>query len=446
MTSIVILGAGTAGTIVANRLRRALAGDVAAGRTTITVVDPGERHLYQPGLLFLPFGLAEPAQLQRPVARQLHRAVTRRRAAVDRVDLDARTVHLADGGTLGYDALVVATGARLAPNETEGLTGAGWRESIFDFYTLEGALALRDALARFDHGRLVIDVVEMPIKCPVAPLEFAFLADWYFTQRGIRDRVKITYVTPLDGAFTRPVCSESLGYLLRERDIELVTEYNAGRVDGDGGILYSWDERDVPFDLLVAVPLHMGAEFVGRSGALGDDMGFVRTDPATLQALASPHVFAIGDAADVPASKAGSVAHFEAEVLVENVRRFLAGEPLEPGFDGHANCFIETGNGKALLIDFNYDTEPLPGRFPFGAAGPLPLLRESRLNHWGKLAFQWIYWNVLLPGRDIPGVGARMSMRGKRRPPSANGGARPPIAPSNAHERTARAMPAGSDR
>jgi sulfide:quinone oxidoreductase len=168
----------------------------------------------------------------------------------------------------------------------------------------------------------------------------------------------------------------------------------------------------------------MGAAFVSRSPGLGDDMGFVRTDPHTLQALASPYVFAIGDATNVPASKAGSVAHFEAEVLAENVRRFLAGEPLEPGFDGHANCFIETGHSKALLIDFNYDVEPTFGTFPLPWLGPMRLLEESRVNHLGKLAFRWVYWNALLPGRDIPGVGARMSMRGKKT------GATPPSPPS----------------
>ena len=119
----------------------------------------------------------------------------------------------------------------------------------------------------------------------------------------------------------------------------------------------------------------------------------------------------IGDAANVPASKAGSVTHFEGETLVENVRRFLANEPLEAGFDGHANCFIETGFHKALLIDFNYDTEPLAGHFPTGVG--LPLLKESRLNHLGKLMFQWFYWHSLLPGRDIPGIGSTMPAAGK---------------------------------
>ena len=446
MTSIVILGAGTAGTIMANRLRRTFAADVRAHRTSITVVDEDDRHVYQPGLLFLPFGLAATGELVRPRGRLLHAGVARRSGVVERVDLARSVVHLDEGPPLPYDVLIVATGARLAPNETEGLLGPGWRERIFDFYTLEGAAALRDALARFQGGRLVVNVVEMPIKCPVAPLEFAFLADWYFTERGIRDKVEIVYVTPLDGAFTKPAASRALSHLLAAKRIELVTEFNTGRVDGERGRLVSWDDREVPFDLLVAVPVHAGEQYVARSGTLGDDMAFVRTDPHTLQSLAAPNVFAIGDATNLPASKAGSVAHFQAEVLAGNVRRFLAREPLVPAFDGHANCFIETGFGKALLIDFNYEVEPLPGAFPIPVVGPLHLMKESRLNHWGKLAFRWVYWNVLLPGRDIPGVGARMSLRGKRRLPPPPAVVAPPTSPLSSTEptRAAQEKPAGS--
>lgn len=413
MTRILILGAGTAGTIMANRLRRLYAAEVRDGRTTITVVDQDDEHLYQPGLLFIPFGGYTPEQVVRPRRAQLRPDVTYVRQGIERVATAENAVYLSDESRLPYDVLIVASGARLVPGETDGLTGPGWREKVFDFYTLDGATALARKLADWPGGRLVVDIVEMPIKCPVAPLEFAFLADAFFTERGIRDKVSITYVTPLDSAFTKPTCAKTLTHLLTEKGVDLVTEFNAGRVDGDQGRLYSWDDREIPFDLLVAVPVHMGAEFVARSPGLGDDLGFVTTDPHTLQSTAAPNVFAIGDAANLPVSKAGSVAHFEAEILEENVRRFIAGEPLRPDFDGHANCFIETGHDKALLIDFNYDVEPLPGKFPIPGIGPMPLLSESRLNHLGKRAFKWIYWNVLLPGHDIPGVGPRMSMHGK---------------------------------
>ncbi|MDN3027137.1 FAD/NAD(P)-binding oxidoreductase [Streptomyces sp. S.PB5] len=404
---IVILGSGTAGTMTANRLQRTY--DERDFR--ITVVDQDDDHVYQPGLLFVPFGLAQPHHLVRSRPRQLNTAVDYKQARIERVDLDAHTVHLADGIRLSYDVLVVATGARLLPQETEGLTGPGWGEKVFTFYDLPGAVGLHHALERFDGGRLVIDVADLPLKCPVAPLEFVFLADWYFQRLGIRERVELTYATPLDGAFTKPVAAKALGGLLKEKGIELVTEFTLGEVDGPGGRLVSYDEREVPFDLAVVVPLHGGAEYVARSEGLGDELDFVPVDPHTLQHPDHPEAFAIGDAAGLPASKAGSVAHFEGEVLVHNIGRFLAGQPLDASYDGHANCFVETGFHKALLIDFNYDTEPLPGHFP--AAVGLPLLKESHANHLGKLAFEWLYWHSLLPGRELPGISSAMPEHGK---------------------------------
>ncbi len=389
---------------MANRLRRAYSPDEAE----ITVIDRDDDHVYQPGLLFVPFGLADAEHLVRSRQRQYHRDVHAIEADVEGVDPACSEVHLGHGIVVGYDVLIVATGARLVPEETEGLTGDGWLETVFPFYTAEGATALAAALERFAGGRLVVNPVDMPIKCPVAPLEFAFLADWYLTERGIRDRSEIVYVTPLDGAFTKPAASDMLSGLLAAKHIELVTEFNTGSVDGGSGVLRSYDEREERFDLLVTVPLHAGAAYVDRSPGLGDDTGFVRADPHTLQTQAAANIFAIGDAANLPTSKAGSVTHFEADTLTANIRRFLAKQPLEGSFDGHANCFVETGFGKALLIDFNYEVEPLPGRYPLEHLGPLPLMRESRANHLGKLLFQSLYWHALLPGRDIPGIGAQL--------------------------------------
>jgi len=411
---IVILGAGTGGTLAANRLRRSLT----PSEAMITVVDQDDRHVYQPGLLFLPFGLTHLDEIVRPRGRQLHRDIAYVQDPIDHVDMESGRVFLDSGQVLDYDVLVVATGAVLAPEETEGLTGPGWNEHAFTFYDPAGAVALSEALEWFAGGRVVVNVVELPIKCPVAPLEFCFLADWFFQQQGIRDRIDLTYVTPLDGAFTKPVASERLGGMLAERGIELVTEFNTGEVDysGAGGRLVSYDDREVAFDLAVVIPVHNGAAYVMRSPGLGDALGFVPVDAHTLQSEASPNVFALGDAAAVPVSKAGSVTHFEGEVLVENVRRFLDDRPLDASYDGHANCFIETGFSKAMLIDFNYDVEPLPGHFP-GPVG-LPLLKETHLNHLGKLMFQWLYWHSLLPGRDIPGVHSAMPTAGKERRPS----------------------------
>ncbi len=410
---MVILGGGTGGTLIANRMRRHLDPD----ELEITVIDQDDQHVYQPGLLFVPFGLATAAEIVRPRQHQLHRHIGFVQQAIERVDIDRQVVVLHDATEVPYDVLVVATGAVLATDETEGLTGAGWNQNVFTFYDLAGATALSEALDAFVGGRLVVNIVDLPIKCPVAPLEFCFLADWYFTRRGRRDEVQITYVTPLDGAFTKPIASAKLGELLETKHIEVVTEFNTGSVESslDGpGSLVGYDGREVPFDLAVVVPLHNGAPYVARSEGLGDELGFVPTDLATLQSKVRPNIFAIGDATSVPASKAGSVTHFEGEVLTENLIRFLDGRELDASYDGHANCFIETGFGKALLIDFNYETEPMEGHFP--TAVGLPLLKESRLNHLGKLMFQSFYWHGLLPGHDIPMVGSAMPTAGKHRP------------------------------
>jgi sulfide:quinone oxidoreductase len=396
--NLLILGGGTAGTMTANHLRRRLS----RKEWRITVVDRSEEHLYQPGFLFLPFGLYEETDIVRKTRDYLSQGVEFVHAEVGRIEPAEHRVRLGDGRELGYDVLVVATGCRTAPEETEGMLGPKWRDNIHDFYTLDGARALRKKLEGFVGGRVVIHINEMPIKCPVAPLEFTFLADSYFKERGIRDRVTLTYVTPLSGAFTKPKASKKLGHLLADKGIELVTEFVAERVDQEADKLVCFDGREVPYDLLVTTPTNMGDEAVRRSG-LGDDLDFIPTHKHTLQSLAHPDVFIIGDATNLPASKAGSVAHFESETLVDNVMRHVAGEPLKEEFDGHSNCFIESGDGKALLIDFNYEFEPHEGPFPF-AFGPMRLLEESRLNHLGKLAFRHIYWNVLLRGWPLPGI------------------------------------------
>ena len=409
MRQLVVLGGGTAGTMVSNKLRHRLSPDDWA----ITVVDRDGDHLYQPGLLLLPFGVYDPADLVRPRERYLREGVQLVLGEVDLIDAAAQTVLLADGSRLLYDYLVIATGTEPRPEETPGMLDAEWQRSVFEFYTLPGALALRDALADWPGGRLVVHVTEMPIKCPVAPLEFAFLADAHFAERGIRERVDITYVTPLDAAFTQPVAARQLATMLQDRHIALEPDFVVDRVDSERKVLVSMDEREVPFDLLVTVPVNMGADVIGRSG-LGDELNYVPVDRHTLLSTAHDNVFALGDANDIPTSKAGSVAHFSVDVFVDNFVDHVEGRPMRRSFDGHANCFVESGHGKALLLDFNYETEPLPGSFPLPVVGPMPLLRESRVNHWGKLGFRWAYWNLLLRGRPLP-VPTRMSTAGKRR-------------------------------
>ncbi len=408
MNRVVILGAGTAGTMAANKLWRKLDRD----QWHITVVDQNNSHNYQPGYLLLPFGGYRPEQIVKPRRDFVPDGVEFILGEVDRVEHEINVVLLANGSIVPYDYLIIATGTTPRPDQTPGMAGPQWRKSIFDFYTLEGATALRDKLAEWPGGRLVVHIVEMPIKCPVAPLEFTFLADAFFHQKKMRERVEITYVTPLEGAFTKPVASRRLGGMLAERDIALEGDFMIERIDPDTKTLVSMDEREIPFDLLVTVPLNMGADFIARSG-LGDELNYVPVDKHTLQAKARDNIFAIGDASNIPASKAGSVAHFSVELFVENFVDLVHGRPMTHSFDGHANCFVESGNGKGLLIDFNYDTEPLPGKYPLAGVGPFSLLAETRANHLGKLGFRWAYWHLLLRGHPLP-VPSLMSMSGKR--------------------------------
>jgi sulfide:quinone oxidoreductase len=394
--------------MVVNKLRPALARD----EWSITVVDQNLDHHYQPGYLFVPFDLAAAAKVSRPRQKFLADGVDLVVREVDRILPDENLVRLVDGSDLDYDYLVIASGAVPCPEQTEGMKGEEWRRSVFDFYTLEGAVALGERLKNWEGGHLVVHITEMPIKCPPAPLEFAFLADAHFRKLGIRDRVEITFVTPLDGAFTKPVASNQLGDMLKSRDISLEPDFYIERVDNETKTIVSYDERVISFDLLVTVPVNMGAEFVARSG-MGDDLNYVPVDKHTFLSPRWDNVFAVGDAADLPTSKAGSVAHFAVETFARNFVLYAQGRKMPHSFDGHANCFVESGDGKAMLIDFNYDVQPLPGKYPIPGVGLLTLLEESRMNHWGKLMFRWIYWNALLPGRRLP-VPTAMSMAGKR--------------------------------
>lgn len=408
MKNIVILGAGTAGTMMANHLHHQLKHP----DWNITIIDEREEHHYQPGYLFLPFDIYTPEDIVKRIEEFIPKDVTLIKKQISKILPGENKIQLTEGPELPYDILIIATGAKIAPEETEGMKGSEWQKSVFDFYTFEGSLALRDKLREWKGGKLVVHITEMPIKCPVAPLEFAFLADSFFKHKHMRDKVEITYVTPLSGAFTKPKATEALEHLLYEKNIMIEPDFAIERVDNDKKEIVDYGGRAIPFDLLVTVPTNKGDELMERSG-MGDDLNYVPTHKATLQSVNYQNVFVLGDASNIPASKAGSVAHFEAEILTENILRFVHGEPLQEEFDGHANCFIETGNGKALLIDFNYTHEPVEGSFPFAGIGPLRLLKESRMNHMGKLAFRWIYWNVLLKGTHIPFVSATMSEKGK---------------------------------
>lgn len=409
MNTLLILGAGTAGTMAANLLRTKLGDD-----WSITIVDRDNDHHYQPGYLFVPFWMPED-RVVKDRESFLPDGVDFVQRDIARVHPDERWVELDDGQRLDYDWLIIASGSRPRPDLVPGMAdGALWRDKVHEFYTLEGAIALRDALEDFDEGRLLVHFADQPIKCPVAPLEFTFLVEDKYRKAGLRHEVDITYVTPLDGAFTKPVASETLGDLLEERSIRLAADFAVERIDNEGQHLVSYDGRELPFDLLVSIPPHTGAQFVIDSG-LGDDLGFVPVDKHTLRSVDHDRIFVLGDASNIPTSKAGSVAHFAAELFIDNFLAAIEDKPLPESFDGHANCFVESGRNQALLLDFNYDTQPLTGTFPAAGVGPMQLLKPTRINHLGKLAFEQVYWRLLLPGKRLP-VPAHMSMAGKNEP------------------------------
>jgi sulfide:quinone oxidoreductase len=405
--TLLILGAGTGGTMTANRMAARLGED-----WRIVIIDKDDKHFYQPGFLFIPFGVYKPSDVIKQKKNLLPSRVEVLFGEIELIEPEKNKVTLSGGQSISYDYLVVATGCDIHPEETPGMTD-NWHQNVFDFYTLEGATKLHEFFSKWQGGRMVLNVAEMPIKCPVAPLEFMFLADWYFTQRGIRNKVELTYATPLPGAFTKPTCSIMLAKVLKRKNINIIPDFNLMEVDNDKQVIRSYDEMEIPYDVFVSIPLNKGAEVIKRSG-MGDSLNFIPTDKHTLQTEKYPNIFIIGDAGNVPASKAGSVAHFMLDILEANLLSHMQGREMTAKFDGHANCYIETGFGKAVLIDFNYDVEPLPGTFPIPGIGPFTLLGESRINHLGKLAFKWIYWNMLLKGIEIPTVHSHMSMNGKK--------------------------------
>jgi sulfide:quinone oxidoreductase len=409
MKKLLILGGGTAGTMMANKLRKALDRD----EWEITLVDKHKTHYYQPGFLFIPFGIYNKEDVTKPKGDFFPIGVNVIYSDIETINASENNVMLDGGKLLNYDYLIIATGTQTRPDETPGLKGELWYRNIFDFYTIEGALALHKFLKSWEGGKLVVCISELPFKCPVAPLEFVFLAEAFFTEKSIRDKVDITFVTPLPGAFTKPIATKMLSELLVEKNIKVETDFYLERVDNENKKIISYDEREIEFDLLTIVPVNMGDEVMERSG-LGDDMNYVPTDKHTLQAKGHENIFVIGDAGDLPTSKAGSVAHFAGDVLFENFMNKIEGRPMTARFDGHANCYIETGYGKGALIDFNYDTEPLPGTFPLPGLGPFGLLKNTKINHYGKIMFRWIYWHILLKGKELP-VESEMTMAGKRK-------------------------------
>ena len=407
MKKIVILGSGCGGTIVAAKLREHLNDS----EWKITIIDKDEIHHYQPGWLFIPFGVYTAQDCQKPKREFIPQGVDFVLDEIVGVNPDKRLV-AGKKNSYDYDWLIISTGCGIVPEEVEGLMD-DWHKNAHDFYTLEGSRLLQQKLKYFNSGRLVLNIAELPYKCPVAPLEFIFMVDWFFTVNGVRNNIEIELVTPITGAFTKPIASKILGEIADQKNIKITPNFDIAQVNAEEKTIESHKGDKVPYDLLVSIPPNFGAKFIEDSD-MGDPMRFVDTDHFTLKAKNFDNIYVIGDATNVPASKAGAVAHYESETVVENIIREIDGQEPKNTFDGHATCFICSGYEKAVLIDFNYKYEPLPGKFPFPGMGPFTLLGDSNFNYWGKMMFKWVYWNLMLKGIDLP-LEQQMTMAGKMR-------------------------------
>jgi sulfide:quinone oxidoreductase len=408
MKKIVILGSGAGGTMVGVKLRK----ELSDREWQITIIDNDEMHHYQPGWLFIPFGIYTPEDCMKPKREFIPKNINFVLDEIVGVNPDNRQVE-GKKGKYDYDWLVIASGCRPVPEELDGLED--WKPdptaNEHTFFTLESAIALQKKMKYFKSGKLIFNIAEMPHKCPVVPMEFIFMADWFFIKNGVRDNVEIEFVTPNTGIFTKPIATKVMSETADIKNIKVTPNFDLAEVNTQEKTIESARGEKIAYDLLVSTMPNLGADYIEDSN-MGDGMGYVFTDHHTLRAEKFDNIYVVGDATNVPTSKAGSVAHYEAEIIVENMVLEIDGQEPKPSFDGHSTCFIVSGYEKAYLFDFNYKTEPLPGKFPFPGVGPFDLVGESYMNYWGKMMFKWVYWNLLLTGQDLP-LEPQMTMAGK---------------------------------
>jgi len=384
MKRIVILGGGVGGTLAANLLVKKLAKRIDRGDVSIAVVDQTGTHVYQPGFMYIAMGGEQAENLERPERSLLDDRVQLVVGEVDRVDEAARSVALKDGTVLIYDQLVLATGSRIVPEAIEHFD-----QEAHHFYTAEAARKLRLALDAFTGGRIVIGIAGMPYKCPPAPLEVAFLIESELRERNLRDRSELHFCSPIGRAFTIESVSEMATPILAEKGIELHTFFNVEAIDPARKVVLSLEGEELGYDLLILVPPHKGQQFLMDSGLAPAPGGWLPTDRNTLLVGGRPNVYALGDATDLPLSKAGSTAHFEAPVVAERVAAAIRGrEPSgkHADYEGKVMCFFEIGDGKGTLLQFDYAHPPKP---------PKP----GRIWHLGKIVFNKTYWHTVPKGR-----------------------------------------------
>jgi sulfide:quinone oxidoreductase len=370
---VVIVGAGTAGSVTANNLSDRVADEIDAGDVEIVLINDTEDHVYKPTWLYVPFGEKTLEDARRPLTELVDQRIDLVIDRVTGIETGAKTVSFESARPdLAYDHLVLAMGAQVTPEETPGLAEGGHQ-----FYDPAGARALREELASFTEGHLVMSVIGVPHMCPVAPLEFPLMADDWFRKRGVREDIEITYTYPIARAHGIRSVAEWVGPLMEERDIAVETFFNPERIDPDEEIIHTVEGTELPYDLLVSIPPHDGSDLVREAG-LGDD-GWVAVDSQTLEAENADDVYALGDIADLPTSKAGSAAHYAAGALAQRLASVVRGRRPTAEYDGKTVCFIESGEDEATYISFDYDEEPIPKE-------------PSKLIHWSKLGYNQSYW------------------------------------------------------
>lgn len=395
MKNVVIIGGGTGGTVTANSLVRRLD----SKEFRITVIDYSARHYYQPGFVSLTLGKVPNPLLWRWRRQTFLPGIRFLQDKVTAVDPVAKTVST-QTKQISYDYLILATGCECRPELVEGMAqGTVLNTGIYSFYTLAWARRLRRALQTFDHGRLVVHISEFPIRCPVAPIEFALKADHYFFEHRVRDDIDIKIVTPQSQVFEQPVAARNLSNLLRLRDIEVQPDFVVRHIDAEEKRMYAYDGKVVDYDILVTIPPMRGQQFIVDS-ELGDEMGFVHPDLETLQHREYPDIFVIGDTADLPTSKAGSASVYQSRVLVSNLLDYMAGRPMIRHYDGHAMCIVDTGYNKSTVIDRSYTVPAVTGKWIFPYLGPMSLLKQTRMNHLIK-RFMFVFYSVLMVGLRI---------------------------------------------
>ena len=384
MDRIVIVGGGVGGTIVANLLSRRLKNEIADGQAKVTVVDRLGSHVYQPGFMYITFGHERSANLEKPERRLLDDRVDLVIGDVARINEEEHLLELTTGASLGYDYLVLASGSRIVPEEIPY-----FKEEAHHFYTAEAARLLRGALDAFHGGQIVIGIAGMPYKCPPAPLEVAFLIESELRSRGLRDITEIHFCSPIGRAFSIESVSDMATPVMEQKEINLHTFFNVEAIDPVRHVVQSLEGEELPYDLLILVPPHRGAQFLIDSGIAAAPGGWLPTDPHTLRVGGRSNVYALGDATDLPLSKAGSTAHFEAPIVAERIAAAVQGrDPVakHANYTGRVMCFFEIGDGKGTLLRFDYDHPPRP---------PKP----NRLWHLGKVVFNKAYWRTVPRGR-----------------------------------------------